>query len=107
MSPLPLLTLIFLLLISPTTAHMALLDPPPINSKDNPYSEPGKTDYDYSAPLSPSGSNYPCRGHLKDLGTPRGRSVRSYAPGGTYTMRYLSFSFSLSFQTRNFGKGLC
>ncbi|RPA82753.1 hypothetical protein BJ508DRAFT_413917 [Ascobolus immersus RN42] len=62
-----------------------MADPPPINHRNNPHFQEGGADYDYSAPLSPSGSNYPCRGHLKDLNSPRGGPVKNYSPGGTYS----------------------
>lgn len=69
------------------TAHMSMATPPSLRYKTNPY----KTveDYDYSSPLSPSGSNYPCKGYHKDLGTPGGRSVATYAPGGSYSIVYV------------------
>lgn len=75
------------LLFTTVLGHMALANPPPIAHKLNPYNG-GVVDYDYSAPLSPSGSNYPCRGHLKYLGTPQGRAVANYSPGGTYQMDF-------------------
>jgi len=72
------------------SAHMVMSEPPPINYKTNPHYNVAKSDFDYTAPLSPSGSNYPCRGHLKDLNTPEGASVRDYAPGGTYDLRFVT-----------------
>lgn len=69
------------------SAHMVMSEPPPINYKTNPHYNPSKGDSDYTAPLSPSGSNYPCRGHLKDLNTPEGAPVRDYSPGGTYELK--------------------
>lgn len=69
------------------TAHMSMATPPSLRYKTNPY----KTveDYDYSSPLSPSGSNYPCKGYHKDFGTPGGRSVATYSPGGSYSIVYV------------------
>ncbi|RPB05492.1 hypothetical protein L873DRAFT_1663248 [Choiromyces venosus 120613-1] len=66
----------------PASAHMSMSDPPPLRYKTNPY----KTveDYDYSSPLSPSGSNYPCKGYHKDLGTPSAKSVATWSRGGSY-----------------------
>lgn len=70
-------------------AHMAMAEPAPLRYKTNPYRNlGGDEDYDYLSPLSPSGSNYPCRGHLSALGTPAGQPVATYAPGGTYAIRY-------------------
>ena len=81
----------FLLLLWATSsaAHMTMSEPPPINYKGNPNYNAAKGDFDYSAPLSPSGSNYPCKGHLKDLDGPEGKPVRTYAQGGTYNMVYV------------------
>jgi len=78
--------MLFLLLLwaAPSAAHMTMSEPPPINYKDNPNYSSAKGDFDYSAPLSPSGSNYPCKGHLKDLDAPEGKPVRTYAQGGTW-----------------------
>lgn len=66
---------------------MSMATPPSLRYKTNPY----KTveDYDYSSPLSPSGSNYPCKGYHKDFGTPGGRSVATYSPGGSYSIVYV------------------
>ncbi|CCX07996.1 hypothetical protein FPQ18DRAFT_14785 [Pyronema domesticum] len=82
-------TILFFLqcFIAFTSAHMVMSEPPPINYKTNPFYNPAKADFDYTAPLSPSGSNYPCKGHLKDLNGPEGGSVRDYAPGGTYDLK--------------------
>ena len=83
--------LIFLIIISAfapaINAHMVMSEPPPINYKTNPNYDVSKADFDYTAPLSPSGSNYPCRGQLKHLGTAAAKSVRTYAPGGTYELK--------------------
>jgi len=68
---------------------MTMSEPPPINYQTNPNYNVAKADFDYSAPLSPSGSNYPCKGHLKDLDAPEGKPVRTYAQGGTYNMVYV------------------
>lgn len=68
------------------SAHMAMSDPPPLRSKSNPYTSPGQIDYDYTSPLSASGSNFPCKGYQNDLGTPGAQSVRTYQPGSTYNL---------------------
>ncbi|KAI5777364.1 putative endoglucanase [Geopyxis carbonaria] len=65
-------------------AHMSMSDPPALRYKTNPHKT--QEDYDYSSPLSPSGSNYPCKGYHKDLGTPGGASVASYSQGGSYSI---------------------
>ncbi|KAF8470044.1 hypothetical protein BDZ91DRAFT_719802 [Kalaharituber pfeilii] len=65
-------------------AHMAMQEPPGIRYKTNPYTT--QVDYDYVSPLSPSGSNFPCKGYHKDLGTPSGQSVRTYNAGRTYEL---------------------
>jgi len=67
------------------SAHMAMADPPALRYKTNPYKL--TEDYDYLSPLSASGSNYPCKGYHTDLGTPGGKSVATYKPGGTYKIR--------------------
>jgi hypothetical protein len=72
---------------------MVMSDPPPINYKTNPHYNPSKADYDYTSPLSPSGSIYPCKGHLKDLNAPEGQSVRNYSPGGEYDLKYINLLF--------------
>ncbi|KAH8152087.1 uncharacterized protein LAJ45_04081 [Morchella importuna] len=81
-----LLCFVLLSLIAPSSAHMVMSDPPPINYKDNPFYLESKGDFDYTAPISPSGSNYPCRGHLDDLDTPQGGSVKTWAAGSTQTL---------------------
>ncbi|KAI5783682.1 putative extracellular protein, partial [Geopyxis carbonaria] len=70
-----------------TAAHMVMSEPPPINYKTNPHYTESKGDFDYTSPLSPSGANFPCKGHLKDLNTPEGGSVRDYSPGGEYDLK--------------------
>lgn len=90
MSPLSVFSILLLTLLSVAlraTAHMSMATPPPLRYKTNPY----KTveDYDYSSPLSPSGSNYPCKGYHKDLGTPSGKSVATYSRGGSYNIVYV------------------
>jgi len=75
------------LLCTVTSAHMCMSEPPSINYKTNPYFNAANADFNYVAPLSTDGSNYPCKGHLADLNTPQGKSVRDYAPGGTYDLK--------------------
>jgi hypothetical protein len=63
--------------------HMEMMSPPPFRSKYNPNTG---TDIDYSmtSPLSSSGSDYPCKGYQKLLGTPEGKSVATWTSGGSY-----------------------
>lgn len=63
-------------------AHMQVSYPPPLRSKFNPNAD--NIDYSYTAPLDPSGANYPCKGYLSDLGTPSAASTANFAPGGAY-----------------------
>ncbi|KAK3366430.1 hypothetical protein B0H63DRAFT_490359 [Podospora didyma] len=61
------------------TAHMTLSFPPPFRSSGQ------NKDYDMNAPLNPDGSNYPCKGHHSDLGTPAGKSTATFALGSAYS----------------------
>ncbi|KAI5840354.1 putative extracellular protein, partial [Tricharina praecox] len=73
------------------SAHMAMADPPALRYKSNPYKV--AEDYDYLSPLSPSGSNYPCKGYHEDLGTPGGKSARWFGDISFGGSCQLSFSF--------------
>ncbi|PWW80527.1 Lytic polysaccharide monooxygenase, partial [Tuber magnatum] len=59
--------------------HMIMTEPKPLLDPKNPNTKNG--DFDYSAPLSKSGTNFPCKGHHKVMGTPEGASVASWAAG--------------------------
>lgn len=59
--------LVLLIGAAAKSAHMAMIDPPPLHHKANPFRK--ETDYDYISPLSLSGSNYPCKGYHVDMGT--------------------------------------
>ncbi|KLU92328.1 endoglucanase [Magnaporthiopsis poae ATCC 64411] len=59
--------------------HMEMSYPPPLRSKFNSFAT--TKDSDMTAPLSPSGANYPCKGYLSDLGTPGGKPVVTFTPG--------------------------
>ncbi|KAL2265757.1 hypothetical protein VTJ83DRAFT_6857 [Remersonia thermophila] len=63
-------------------AHMEISYPPPFRSKFNPHAT--NIDYTNTAPLSESGSNFPCKLYHQDMGTPAGASVATFAPGQTY-----------------------
>ncbi|KAA8896078.1 hypothetical protein FN846DRAFT_966550 [Sphaerosporella brunnea] len=77
--------IVFLMTFAIASAHMAMADPPALRYKTNPYKT--TQDYDYTSPLSSSGSNYPCKGYQVDMGTSAGKSVATYSPGGTYTLK--------------------
>jgi len=72
-------------LLGSALGHMQMITPPPLRGKTNPNSAAVGVDFDMSSPLSADGSNFPCKGYLKDLGTPSGASVASYAPGSQQT----------------------
>lgn len=61
------------------SAHMELTSPAPLKGAKNPNTK--TADYEMTTPLSTSGSNYPCRGHLDVIGTPEGASVASWPAG--------------------------
>lgn len=73
--------LICALLASSVCGHMQMSNPLPIRSPLNTASN-GPKDYSYTSPLSPSGSDYPCKGYANDPFV----SVATYSPGGTYEM---------------------
>ena len=60
-------------------AHMEISHPAPLRSKFNEFT----TDVDYSMtnPLNREGSDFPCKGFHKLVGTPQGKSVVTYSPG--------------------------
>jgi hypothetical protein len=62
-------------------AHMNMISPPPLRHKSNPNSDSSTIDYSYTAPLNASGANFPCKGYLRDAGTPEGKAVDSWTPG--------------------------
>ncbi|KAK9434642.1 extracellular protein [Metarhizium brunneum] len=66
-------------------AHMEMKDPPPIRSSFNPNTG-WDIDYDMISPLNSDGSDFPCKGYAKYLGTPKGRPVATWTAGGTYSM---------------------
>ena len=55
--------------------------PAPINSPKNPHADWTTIDYDYSSPLNPDGSNFPCKGYENTAV----QSVADYNAGETYT----------------------
>lgn len=60
-------------------ASMELLYPPPLRSKYNGFST--NIDWNMSLPLLHSGSDYPCKGYLSDLGSLEGSSVATWPAG--------------------------
>jgi LysM repeat protein len=68
-------------LASSAYAHMEMTNPIPFRSKLNKNTPEGNKDFSMTTPLSGSGSDFPCKGYLKDLGTPGGVSTASWAPG--------------------------
>lgn len=65
-------------------AHMEMKYPPPLRSRFNPYvAEP---DFNMVSPLKADGSDYPCKGHAKLLGTPEGKPVTQWVAGNSYSM---------------------
>jgi hypothetical protein len=70
-------------LIASASAHMAISDPAPLASKDN--KNTLTADYSYTSPLSASGSDFPCKGHLDLLGTPAGAATAEWTAGSTAT----------------------
>ncbi|PWW78882.1 Lytic polysaccharide monooxygenase [Tuber magnatum] len=77
------LSILLTLLPALVYGHMQLISPFALNQQENPNARSGKIDYDYSAPLDKSGSNYPCRGHLSALGGAAGASVATWRAGST------------------------
>ncbi|KAJ6442527.1 extracellular protein [Purpureocillium lavendulum] len=67
------------------SAHMELKNPPAFRSSYNPYNG-GDIDYDIRSPLESGGSDFPCKGAHKLLGTSKGKPVATWSPGGTYSM---------------------
>ncbi|KAF6804709.1 extracellular protein [Colletotrichum sojae] len=68
------------------SAHMAMTNPAPIKSNLNPNTPPGGADYSYTNPLSPSGSDYPCKGYLRLLNGPEGTPVASWRAGESFSL---------------------
>ncbi|GKT51905.1 uncharacterized protein ColSpa_12086 [Colletotrichum spaethianum] len=73
------------LLASCASAHMAITYPPPLRSKENP-NNGGDIDYSITSPLSASGSDFPCKGTLNLLGTPKAAPVATWQAGQVYNM---------------------
>ncbi|CAG1982086.1 unnamed protein product [Fusarium graminearum] len=66
-------------------AHMEMTYPPPFKSKKNPYAN-GDIDYSMTSPLSPSGANFPCKGHNSLFGTAAGAPTATWTAGKSYNI---------------------
>ncbi|KAH7346490.1 hypothetical protein BKA65DRAFT_502578 [Rhexocercosporidium sp. MPI-PUGE-AT-0058] len=69
-------------LITTASAHMEMKWPPALSGRYNGFTV--TQDNNNHAPLSPDGSDFPCRSHLSDLGTPAGASVVTWNAGAEY-----------------------
>ncbi|ROT43372.1 hypothetical protein SODALDRAFT_319847 [Sodiomyces alkalinus F11] len=67
------------------SSHMEMSWPPPLRSKNNPFAG-GNIDYSMTSPLSPSGSDFPCKGSLNLLGSDAALPVTSWQAGQTYNL---------------------
>ena len=76
-------------LFSSASAHMSLSYPTPFRSALNPNVPQASIDYSITSPLSPDGSNFPCKGYQSDLGTPAGKSVATWTAGSQHNFTVL------------------
>ena len=67
--------------VASAAAHMEVTNPPPLRSKSNPNTPENLIDYSMTSPLEASGSNFPCKGYLKD--TTGKDSVASWQAGSS------------------------
>ena len=74
---------ILLFLIIQTSAHMLMSEPPSLRYNGNPNTG-SNIDYDLTAPLDTSGSDYPCKNSLSLLGTSEAKPVASWEVGAKY-----------------------
>lgn len=65
-------------------AHMEMSQPAPLRSKFNEFTT--NVDYSMTNPLDQAGSDFPCKGYHKLLGSPEGQSVMTYSQGQSYSM---------------------
>ena len=65
-------------------AHMEMTNPPPLRSSKNKFST--NVDYEMKSPLSPDGSNFPCRGSIGLVGTDQGKAVADWAAGSQQSL---------------------
>ena len=77
---------VFVLALTGTVnSHMQLGYPAPLLATFNPFTG-GNGDYDMTTPLASDGSNFPCRGALKALGTDQAQPVVSWTAGQRYNL---------------------
>jgi hypothetical protein len=69
------------LMAATTSAHMHIVDPPPLGAQENKFTPAGSADSNYNAPLSASGSDFPCKGKLSLLNSDAGKPVAEWAAG--------------------------
>lgn len=70
------------------SGHMMLTEPVPFRSKDNKnLPDQSTVDWDMVRPLAGDGSDFPCKGHHQDFGTPAGAPTATYQPGGSYSIK--------------------
>ncbi|KAK2735827.1 hypothetical protein FQN57_001104 [Myotisia sp. PD_48] len=65
-------------------AHMEMITPYALKSQYDPKNDWSNIDYDNTSPLNSDGSNYPCRGHLRN--TPW-RTVATWGAGSSATVK--------------------
>ncbi|KAF8540663.1 hypothetical protein BDD12DRAFT_734074, partial [Trichophaea hybrida] len=75
--------LVAALMAATASAHMHMVDPAPLGSKENKFTPAGAADSNYNAPLSASGSDFPCKGKLSLLSSDAGQPVASWAAGSS------------------------
>jgi len=80
--------MLFFCMIDSALGHVQMEKPYPLHSPNNPKDTTGPKDYDMSSPLSPSGSNYPCKGYNKDISGVD--SVETYTAGQSYSITFVS-----------------
>jgi hypothetical protein len=69
--------------LPPALGHVEMTWPYPLRSKHNPSTPENLIDYSMKAPLSASGSNYPCKGYQHDLNQ---APSTTYDAGSTYNI---------------------
>lgn len=72
-------------LLGGALSHMLLAYPPALRYKGNPYAG-NDVDYSLTNPLKDDGSDYPCKGSLKLLGTSEATPVANWTAGQTYNL---------------------
>ena len=78
--------MLFLCMIDSALGHVQMKTPYPLRSPYN-TKDTGPKDYDMTSPLSPSGSNYPCKGYNKDISGVA--PVETYTAGQSYSITFV------------------